>query len=60
MSYEQAADVCGVAVGTIKSRVNRAREKLTELLSAQAGDLGPDGIYQAAVQVPGTLGVPPQ
>lgn len=24
-SYEEAADICGVAVGTIKSRVNRAR-----------------------------------
>ncbi|MGE0533049.1 MAG: sigma-70 family RNA polymerase sigma factor [Hyphomonadaceae bacterium] len=31
-SYEEAAEICGVAVGTIKSRVNRARRKLTELL----------------------------
>lgn len=31
-SYEDAADMCGVATGTIKSRVNRARAKLTELL----------------------------
>jgi RNA polymerase sigma-70 factor (ECF subfamily) len=60
MSYEQAAEVCGVAVGTIKSRVNRAREKLSQLLSAEAGDFGPDRLYQAAVQVPGTLGVPSQ
>lgn len=31
-SYEDAADMCGVATGTIKSRVNRARAKLAELL----------------------------
>jgi RNA polymerase sigma-70 factor, ECF subfamily len=31
-SYEEAAKICGCAVGTIKSRVNRARNKLTELL----------------------------
>lgn len=35
-AYEEAADMCGVATGTIKSRVNRARAKLTELL--QLGD----------------------
>ena len=32
-SYEEAADICQCAVGTIKSRVNRARTKLSELLS---------------------------
>ena len=31
-SYEEAADICSVAVGTIKSRVNRARTRLSELL----------------------------
>ena len=43
MSYEEAAEICGVAVGTIKSRVNRARNKLTELLGMnQTSDIGPD------------------
>lgn len=32
-SYEEAADICQCAVGTIKSRVNRARTKLSELLA---------------------------
>lgn len=32
-SYDDAALMCGCAVGTIKSRVNRARGKLAELLS---------------------------
>jgi RNA polymerase sigma-70 factor, ECF subfamily len=31
-SYEEAAEICVVAVGTIKSRVSRARTRLTELL----------------------------
>ena len=31
-SYEEAADMCGVAVGTIKSRANRGRARLAELM----------------------------
>lgn len=31
-SYEQAAEMCGCAVGTIKSRVSRARRRLAEML----------------------------
>ncbi|UWR22699.1 RNA polymerase sigma factor [Sulfitobacter sp. S190] len=31
-SYEEAAEMCGVAVGTIKSRTNRARAQLAELM----------------------------
>ncbi|ETX27292.1 RNA polymerase sigma factor [Roseivivax isoporae] len=31
-SYEEAANMCGVAVGTIKSRTNRARARLAELM----------------------------
>ena len=31
-SYEEAAEICGCAVGTIKSRVNRARQRLAETL----------------------------
>jgi RNA polymerase sigma-70 factor (ECF subfamily) len=31
-SYEEAAEISGCAVGTIKSRVNRARNRLGEML----------------------------
>jgi RNA polymerase sigma-70 factor, ECF subfamily len=31
-SYDEAAAICGIAVGTIKSRANRARTMLAELL----------------------------
>lgn len=51
LSYEEAADICGVAIGTIKSRVNRARTKLAELLSiGSVDDLGPDRTGAAAMQ----------
>jgi RNA polymerase sigma-70 factor (ECF subfamily) len=33
LSYEEAADVCGCAVGTIKSRLNRARAELKRVLA---------------------------
>jgi RNA polymerase sigma-70 factor (ECF subfamily) len=36
MTYQEAADVCGCAVGTIKSRVNRARARLFQLLEPGA------------------------
>lgn len=37
-SYEEAAGICGCAVGTIKSRVNRGRTALTALLQLESGD----------------------
>ncbi|PHQ68749.1 MAG: RNA polymerase subunit sigma [Paracoccus sp.] len=37
-SYEEAADMTGVAVGTVKSRANRGRRKLAELLQLSGAD----------------------
>jgi len=42
MSYEDAAATCGVAIGTIKSRINRGRKRLATLLSAK-DDAAPKG-----------------
>ncbi|HEY3694549.1 sigma-70 family RNA polymerase sigma factor [Phenylobacterium sp.] len=40
LSYEEAAAVCGCALGTIKSRVNRARAKLLRLMDVdEASDV---------------------
>ncbi|MFN3674057.1 MAG: sigma factor-like helix-turn-helix DNA-binding protein, partial [Bosea sp. (in: a-proteobacteria)] len=55
LSYEETAEICGVAIGTIKSRVNRARTKLAELLSiGGVDDLGPDRKSTAAMQRSGS------
>lgn len=38
LSYEEAAKVCGCAIGTVKSRVARARQALERLLSGADGE----------------------
>lgn len=49
-SYEEAADICECAVGTIKSRVNRARSRLAKLLEVENIDeLGPDRAMRAVL-----------
>jgi RNA polymerase sigma-70 factor (ECF subfamily) len=49
-AYEDAARICGVAEGTIKSRVSRGRARLAQLLSVEhPDDLGPDRVTRAAV-----------
>jgi RNA polymerase sigma-70 factor (ECF subfamily) len=48
-SYDEAARICDVAVGTIKSRVNRARKRLIELLALEGEEFGPDRLLQAAL-----------
>jgi RNA polymerase sigma-70 factor, ECF subfamily len=51
-SYEEAAAICGCAVGTIKSRVSRARANLQQKLDISGdSDFGPDAI---AAQVVGS------
>jgi RNA polymerase sigma factor (sigma-70 family) len=49
LPYEEAAEICGCPVGTIKSRVNRARIRLSELLGYNDGDLEADNVMQAAL-----------
>src|SRR5690349_6883164 len=53
-SYEEAAAICECAVGTIKSRVNRARNRLADLLAIEgAEDFGPDHATRAILAAGG-------
>ena len=49
-SYEEAAEICGTRIGTIKSRVHRARAELADLLRIEdPEDIGADRIFKASV-----------
>jgi RNA polymerase sigma-70 factor, ECF subfamily len=50
LSYHEAANVCGCPVGTMKSRVSRARKELASMLSSSPADyFAADAIFSAAV-----------
>jgi RNA polymerase sigma-70 factor (ECF subfamily) len=52
LSYEETAQICGTKVGTIKSRMNRARTRLAEFLNVEdESDLGADRVFRAAAVV---------
>ncbi|GBD49617.1 sigma-70 family RNA polymerase sigma factor [Methylopila sp. Yamaguchi] len=38
LSYEECAETCGCAIGTVKSRLNRGREGLRRILEAETAD----------------------
>jgi len=50
-SYEEAAEICGCRVGTIKSRVHRARARLAQMLAIDSvDDFAPDRTTQAVLR----------
>ena len=53
-SYQEVAEICGVAVGTVKSRVSRARERLARLLGAAPDTAG------TPAPIPDQAGAPPE
>ncbi|MCX2723961.1 sigma-70 family RNA polymerase sigma factor [Roseibium salinum] len=56
LSYEEAAEVCGCAVGTVKSRVSRARITLKEVLGIEEDeDYGPSSDLAGASSPPFAL-----
>ena len=49
-SHEEAAAICATPVGTIKSRVHRARTRLSKLLSIDSADMfGQDNTTRAVL-----------
>ena len=56
-AYEEAAQMMGVAVGTVKSRANRARARLAELLHLEKGEDILVGADKAALGVIGQSGI---
>ena len=56
-SYEEAAEMTGVAVGTVKSRANRARARLCEMLGLAEGEDPVSGPDDATLAVLGLTGV---
>jgi RNA polymerase sigma-70 factor (ECF subfamily) len=50
IAYEEAAKICGCAVGTVKSRAHRARLRLAELLAVESAyDFSLDRINRAVL-----------
>lgn len=57
MSYEEAAEVMGCAIGTIKSRLARGRVALSALINGPS-QLDDDDVVEQNKQLTGKAGVP--
>lgn len=51
LSYQQVAEVIGVPVGTVMSRLSRARARLREAMQGQAGDGNRDRVSATADRI---------
>ena len=58
LSYEEAAQVMGCRIGTVKSRVWRAREQLAAILGYGAGEVGADCMTLSAMSGSGLAQTP--
>ncbi|WP_119168213.1 sigma-70 family RNA polymerase sigma factor [Algihabitans albus] len=58
-AYEEAAEIAGVATGTVKSRVNRARLRLAELLQVDSSERQDRSADSSALRSLGAVQVDP-
>jgi len=50
LSYEEAARITGTNIGTVKSRINRARNRMMEILGLERDDdFGPDRLSRSSM-----------
>lgn len=56
LSYEEAAAVMGCQVGTVKSRVSRARDQLARALGYTRAEIGGDAVMLSALDRSGEAG----
>ncbi|GJE15165.1 hypothetical protein FOHLNKBM_6243 [Methylobacterium longum] len=56
LTYEEAAAVMNCQIGTVKSRVWRAREQLARMLGYTGADVGSDGVMLSALSGSGGTG----
>jgi RNA polymerase sigma factor (sigma-70 family) len=49
LTYEEAAELMGCPLGTVKSRINRSRQRLAELLGYSGSEIGSDWLSRSAV-----------
>jgi RNA polymerase sigma-70 factor (ECF subfamily) len=59
LSYEDAAEVCGCSLGTVKSRLNRARAALAELVEGEQPSSGPAHSARARPGLQGLIATGP-
>lgn len=50
LSYDEAAAVLNCRVGTVKSRVSRARDQLARMLGYDGSEIGSDGVLLSAMK----------
>jgi RNA polymerase sigma-70 factor (ECF subfamily) len=61
LTYEETAQICGCAIGTVKSRISRGRQALAGILSAREGgkrmksDISASQVFESLIEDASTI-----